>query len=563
MQARPARRRPHRSVDRPEVRSLGCIRDRTAAALRRLLRPEAAPAGTGAAAARARQLPGRVAAAAARTASVPAPPSACRPSTSSRPRTSRTCSGCWPRPTSWSSQPVRDGYHDLPLGHREVLAAAPRGPRPSPCRSSATPPLHPFQVIVRIAAPATPRRAVPRPAHPRRWPPGLRALPHPCRRRASGRCAALSLPSCARARTGTARVPVDDLLEAAGAAAAHTVNHPGNAVLVRPGPAGAASGSARRPSRADPGTHPARQRAGPRVQPAVLDALGLDAADGRAPATGSSTVRPVPDATVVRPSCAGTPTHPEVVRGRAGRGTPRPPRRWPRERRDASWSSARPGTASPGTRSRWHAALRRSRRVRVHLLRRSAIPDVAELPRRLRAAARRRCILHVTDRLFGPTPEEAADAVVRPRRSERPLVVTLHDLPQPSDGARTAARRAAAYRRDGAAAAAGSCQQRPRARLLRASWRRRRRRAAWSRSPVARARTAPAATRRRRPAAARRRRPRLPLPRQGARGRARRADRARRPGVGLAALGAAVGRPRGPGGRADRAGRARLGRRFT
>ncbi len=48
---------------------------------------------------------------------------------------------------------------------------------------------------------------------------------------------------------------------------------------------------------------------------------------------------------------------------------------------------------------------------------------------------------HVTDHLFGSSPEEALD-VLRALAAGRSLSVTLHDLPQPSDGAPWARRRA-------------------------------------------------------------------------------------------------------------------------
>ncbi|MEH3139073.1 MAG: glycosyltransferase [Mycobacterium kyogaense] len=51
--------------------------------------------------------------------------------------------------------------------------------------------------------------------------------------------------------------------------------------------------------------------------------------------------------------------------------------------------------------------------------------------------------LQFTDRLFGDSPEAAAGAVATIAHRTR-VTVTLHDLPQPSDG-RNAARRAAAY----------------------------------------------------------------------------------------------------------------------
>jgi glycosyltransferase involved in cell wall biosynthesis len=62
-----------------------------------------------------------------------------------------------------------------------------------------------------------------------------------------------------------------------------------------------------------------------------------------------------------------------------------------------------------------------------------------------RAAGTDRVHVHFTDRIFGSTPEDAADLVERMAALTR-LSVTLHDLPQPSDGTRFA-RRARAYGR--------------------------------------------------------------------------------------------------------------------
>ncbi|THG30376.1 glycosyltransferase family 4 protein [Glaciibacter flavus] len=56
-----------------------------------------------------------------------------------------------------------------------------------------------------------------------------------------------------------------------------------------------------------------------------------------------------------------------------------------------------------------------------------------------------RAHVHVTDRLFGSSPEEAADSLERMASATR-LAITLHDLPQASDGA-PLARRVAAYAR--------------------------------------------------------------------------------------------------------------------
>jgi glycosyltransferase involved in cell wall biosynthesis len=62
-----------------------------------------------------------------------------------------------------------------------------------------------------------------------------------------------------------------------------------------------------------------------------------------------------------------------------------------------------------------------------------------------RAAGTDRVHVHFTDRIFGSTPEDAAELVERMAALTR-LSVTLHDLPQPSDGTGFA-RRAAAYGR--------------------------------------------------------------------------------------------------------------------
>jgi glycosyltransferase involved in cell wall biosynthesis len=111
------------------------------------------------------------------------------------------------------------------------------------------------------------------------------------------------------------------------------------------------------------------------------------------------------------------------------------------------------GHGVTGTALAQEAALRTVAPGPVHLLHRPAVPDVAELRAALRAAPPGPVLVHVTDRLFGRTPEDAADAVVA-LAQERPLVLTLHDLPQASDGPCNAPRRATAYRRMAQAAAA-------------------------------------------------------------------------------------------------------------
>ena len=53
-------------------------------------------------------------------------------------------------------------------------------------------------------------------------------------------------------------------------------------------------------------------------------------------------------------------------------------------------------------------------------------------------------LLHVTDRLFGASPEEAA-RVIRTLADRATLVLSLHDVPQPAEGADWYARRRRAY----------------------------------------------------------------------------------------------------------------------
>lgn len=78
-------------------------------------------------------------------------------------------------------------------------------------------------------------------------------------------------------------------------------------------------------------------------------------------------------------------------------------------------------------------------------------PRLPELLAALAGAAPDVVHLHVTDRLCGATPEQAADLVVAVAERHR-LTVTLHDLPQDSDGPQNSRRRALAYGRIAAAA---------------------------------------------------------------------------------------------------------------
>lgn len=177
------------------------------------------------------------------------------------------------------SQPVRDGYRELPLGTAEVLARATRRPRCVVVPIIRWAALHPFQVIVRSPGAGEP------PLVPYS---DLRTLTV-----AAGRPALPDVPSADAVRAvrdlsvrelhgrqerhGT--LPVVDLLVAAGAGATHTVNHPGNDVLAglarRVLAAAGAAGEV-----ADPGRTLLDSVHTP-VLPAVLAALDLDPAAAR------------------------------------------------------------------------------------------------------------------------------------------------------------------------------------------------------------------------------------------------------------------------------------------
>ena len=79
------------------------------------------------------------------------------------------------------------------------------------------------------------------------------------------------------------------------------------------------------------------------------------------------------------------------------------------------------------------------------------VADVSGLAGELAARPGVPVHLHVTDPLFGPTPDEAA-ALIDSLARDRPVAVTLHDVPQPAEGAQRCRRRTDAYRRIAAAA---------------------------------------------------------------------------------------------------------------
>jgi glycosyltransferase involved in cell wall biosynthesis len=77
-----------------------------------------------------------------------------------------------------------------------------------------------------------------------------------------------------------------------------------------------------------------------------------------------------------------------------------------------------------------------------------------------------RAHLHFTDRLWGASPEAAAEAIERIAARTR-VTVTLHDVPQHSDGPTNFARRSACYRRVIAVAAGVVCNSRHEVEVLR------------------------------------------------------------------------------------------------
>lgn len=74
------------------------------------------------------------------------------------------------------------------------------------------------------------------------------------------------------------------------------------------------------------------------------------------------------------------------------------------------------------------------------------VADVRELPAALAGHSGGPVHLHVTDPLFGADPDEAA-AAVEALAAGRPVAVTLHDVPQPAEGAERCRRRTRGYQR--------------------------------------------------------------------------------------------------------------------
>lgn len=176
------------------------------------------------------------------------------------------------------SQPVRADYRDLPLGTAQLLARAARAPRPVVVPVVRWAALFPFQVIVRSPAAGEPPVV---PYHDLRTltlAAGRAPLPEVPAADAVRAVRDLSVRELTERCRRHGALEVVDLLLAAGAGAAHVVNHPGNPVLV---------GLARRVLEAAglPGEVAEPQRTlldsvhAP-VLPQVLAALGLEGPDG-------------------------------------------------------------------------------------------------------------------------------------------------------------------------------------------------------------------------------------------------------------------------------------------
>ncbi|RLV48575.1 hypothetical protein D9V37_14525 [Nocardioides mangrovicus] len=130
------------------------------------------------------------------------------------------------------SQPVREGYRGLPLGTAELLARAARRPRLVTVPVVRWAALHPFQVIVRSPEAGEPPVV---PYHDLRTlsvAAGGGELPDVPSPEAVRAVRDLSVRELTRRQDRHGALDVVDLLVHQGANAAHTVNHPGNGVLL-------------------------------------------------------------------------------------------------------------------------------------------------------------------------------------------------------------------------------------------------------------------------------------------------------------------------------------------
>ena len=337
------------------------------------------------------------------------------------------------------TQPVTAGYHDLPLGASEVQEAAPGGPPRSLAR-------YPVCGSASVAGRVQPRgrgRPTVVPYHDVRT--MTLALGEPSHGGPEG-FRAVARWSIAELHDREARagaVPVSRFVVDAGAGASNTVNHPGNPVLVPL--ARAIQQRLGWPVTAtDPGYELLESVQTP-CEGKVLEALGIELSDGRDVSEESWVVggREVPDAEVVDAQLGWYRQHPEVLAAVANRE-----RRAMAPARDDGRMTVRYVVAGP-TR---HGVVRHALRLGASdpFLSRALVRVPSEVsghePPGLRDALPpgSTAFLHVTDRLFGTSPEEAA-ATVRALAVGSTLALSLHDVPQASEGKEWYQRRRDAY----------------------------------------------------------------------------------------------------------------------
>lgn len=130
------------------------------------------------------------------------------------------------------TQPVRDGYRDLPLGSAELAARVAPGARTVHFPTIRYAGLHPWQVVLRVPGEVDPP---PVPYHDLRTlalAAGLEVHRGPLSHNGIREVRDSSVAILAEREQRSDAVPVSDLLVPAGADAAHVINHPGNPVLV-------------------------------------------------------------------------------------------------------------------------------------------------------------------------------------------------------------------------------------------------------------------------------------------------------------------------------------------
>lgn len=358
------------------------------------------------------------------------------------------------------SHPIVADYRGRPIGTHLVTALLPREARvalfPSLRRSG----LSPTHGIVRVAGERTGRlcrttnlRAVLDVAAGHRE--------RPLTVRAVRAVADLSLDELRQREEAYGTMLESDLISSAGVDAAHTLNHPGNSVLI---------GVARRvqaslglsPTAAEPGRVLLGELFAP-LTGVVLNTLALDGVP-----RPSWTVRGEPhdDAEVLRIQHAWLAER------------PRPCRRPPATRIDPGGFGMELNIRGPAVTSRPQTPFDDGRdrvllivgdrahgvtRLARDLARQPALSgwdrlevldgvhaDWAQVGRRLRG---RPAHLHVTDRLLGDNVQHAVERFAQ-LAAVAPVSITLHDLPQPSDGNGVYARRTAGYAAMAAAARA-------------------------------------------------------------------------------------------------------------